>query len=249
MDETPLHETRANRDCNWEDFDCDAYVAKNYAKISQPDSAILEHLIDFHSRVPSGGSMVEIGAGPNLYPLMAGSIYRDSIHVTDVSTTNLRYLQRHMEVELLQQPWNQWLAILRTIDSTYERLGASLRYLRDRCTFEELSIFDLSEDRYDVSSMHFVAESITNDYQEFVAGCDKAIGCLRKGGYFAMSFMLSSQGYLTGDVEFPAVSVDEEEICRVLAERCREVEHIVLKGPENVVREGHTGILLAYGMR
>lgn len=242
-------EIRSNQDCNWEDFDCDAYVAKNYAQISPPDRAILEQLVKIHKLVPLGGAMVEIGAGPNLYPLMAASVYRDQIHVTDISAKNLEYIQRHVSSPSLMEPWKTWLGAVRALDPSYERLGFSLELLKRQCTFEQLSIFDLSAGRYDFSSMHFVAESITNDYDEFVSACDRAIGCLKRGGWFAASFMLSSEGYRTGSVEFPAVAVDEEGICRLLSDRCTEFEHIVLEGQENVVREGHTGILLAHGMR
>ena len=249
MPDLSANAARSNLDCDWEQFNCDAYVSKNYSEISKPDRVILEHLIGLHRDLPLGGEMIEIGAGPNLYPLMAASVYRQSILVTDISEVNLRYLQHHISLPEASRPWNRWLSLIQTLDTAYQRLGSSLNFLQDRCRFEQLSIFDLPAACYDFSSMHFVAESITNDYHEFMLACQKALRCLRVGGSFVASFMLSSQGYFTGDVDFPATNVGRDEILSILSKESSQLKHVVLEGSENVVREGHTGILLAFGVR
>lgn len=238
-----------SRSYDWEEFDSDSYVAENYNIISVPDRAILKFLVDCHKRYPLGGSMVEIGAGPNLYPLLAASVFRARIFITDISARNLQYLKCQINSEVLSGPWPNWVDALQELDEGYGRLEDNPNLLRERCTFEQLSIFDLPEEQFDFSSMHFVAESITSDFEEFVAGCDRAVQCLKPGGAFAASFMLSSQGYFTGNVEFPAVAVDAQQICKVLARQCTTLRHFVLEGPKHVIREGHSGILLVYGNR
>ena len=187
----------------WDHLDPEAYVARNYAEISVPDRTILSALTALHRRARHGGSMIEIGAGPNLYPLIAAGVHRNPILVTDVSTRNLQYLQHHMEIQQLDPLWDRWLAELRKIDSTYERLGPNLNLLRQRCSFEKVSIFDIADDCYDFASMHFVAESLSDDPQVFEAACSKLIACLVPGGCFAASFMLGSQGAPVGDVVLP----------------------------------------------
>lgn len=249
MSDRSTNTGRRNLDCDWEQFDCDAYVFKNYSEVSSPDRVILEHLIDLHRELPVGGEMIEIGAGPNLYPLMAASRYRDNILVTDISDVNLRYLQHHIASPQAAPPWNRWLSLIQALDTAYRSLGSNLNLLQDRCQFRQLSVFDLSEASYDVSSMHFVAESITNDYGEFVLACQRAVRCVRVGGSFVASFMLSSQGYLTGDVDFPATNVGPDEILSILSSEASDLRHVVLEGYENIVREGHTGILVAIGVR
>ena len=74
---------RNNADYNWEDFDCAAYVGNNYETLLDPDKAILGRLMDFYQDLPPGGSVLEIGAGPNLYPILAASKAAGEIHVTD----------------------------------------------------------------------------------------------------------------------------------------------------------------------
>ena len=249
MSDTSAGSTRGNLDCDWDLFDCDAYVSKNYSKVSAPDRVILEQLIDIHSDLPPGGEMIEIGAGPNLYPLIAASIHRDRILVTDVSNATLRYLQQHIAAPQVSVPWNLWLTLAQKLDPEYHDLGSSLNLLHDRCTFKRVSVYNLPKAAYDFSSMHFVAESITNEYREFLLACEKALQCVRNGGSFVASFMLSSQGYSTGDIDYPATAVGADEILSVLSRHCTELSHIVLEGSENIVRQGHTGILLAYGAR
>ena len=249
MSDTSARSTQSNLDCDWDKFDCDAYVSKNYSEVSVPDRAILEQLIDIHGTLPPGGEMIEIGAGPNLYPLIAASIHRDRILVTDVSDTNLRYLQQHIALPQTSEPWNRWLTLTQQIDPAYDYLGSNLNILRDRCRFERVSVYDLPEAAWDFSSMHFVAESISNEYREFVLACEKSLRCVRPGGSFVASFMLSSHGYSTGDIDYPATAVGADEILSVLSRDCDELNHIILEGSENIVREGHTGILFAFGTR
>ena len=234
---------------DWEQFDCDQYVYSNYSSISESDRIILELLVDYHKNAPLGGSMVEIGAGPNLYPLLAASVFRENIYITDISVRNLQYLKHLMAAQIMPQPWPIWLAEVQNLHIAYDALGRNSNSLLERCTFEQRSIYDLSEDRFDFSSMHFVAESITNDYEEFEAGCAKAVRCLRYGGTFVASFMLSSKGYSTGTTEFPAVAVNAEQICDALNTEGTIADYRILEGPEYVVRQGHTGILVVKGHR
>lgn len=247
--DSSLRTAGTNLDYDWEQFDCDAYVLSNYSHISNPDRVILEHLIDLHRGLPIGGEMIEIGAGPNLFPLIVASVYRDRILVTDISDVNLSYLKHQIALPVVSEPWNLWLSLIQTLSGTYKQLGSNLNFLQDRCTFERLSVFDLPESCYDFSSMHFVAESITDDSCEFVLASEKALRCLRSGGTFVASFMLSSSGYSTGSIDFPAKKIDANEVLSVLSKESSELNHVVLEGPENVVREGHTGILLAFGIR
>ena len=249
MDEHTPHSIGTNQDYDWDLFDWESYVGDNYADISPPDRAIFERLVEIHRELPAGGSMIEIGSGPNLYPLLPASLYRADIHVTDIAVSNLEYIRRCISLDSLPSPWPKWTELLSALNPRSELSETIGGRLSDICTFERLSIFDLPENLYDLSSMHFVAESITNDHREFVAACDKAIRCVRMGGSFVASFMLSSQGYFTGDVEFPAIEVDQDAICRVLDSMCTQFDYLVLTGSAHLVREGHEGILLSHGIR
>ena len=249
MSDLTANDGARNADFDWDSFDCNAYVDANYSTISNPDRVILQHLVEIHRRLPSGGNMIEIGAGPNLYPLLAASAYRSSIHVTDVSSSNLLYLQRHIAFGKAIAPWDRWISLIQTLDPKFDNLDSWLKRLDQLCTFELRSIFDLHAGVYDIASMHFVAESMTNDYQEFVRACESAIQCITEDGILVASFMLSSEGYLTGNVEFPAVPIAVEQILELLSSLCRTVDYTVLEGSEYQVRDGHTGILFAHGCR
>ena len=55
---------------DWIKFDPDQYVQDNYLYIHDEDKQIIDLLISFYARLPKIKSAVEVGVGPNLYPLM-----------------------------------------------------------------------------------------------------------------------------------------------------------------------------------
>ena len=118
--------------------------------------------------------------------------------------------------------------------------------LRSVCTLEQVSVLDIPEDRYDSSSMMFVAESMTNDSQEFADALLKSVRCIRPGGSFAVALMLNSQGYSTGYVTFPAVPVGTHDVKAVIDPEAPEAEYSRI---DLNVREGHEGIMLVTGYR
>ena len=116
--------------------------------------------------------------------------------------------------------------------------------LRDICTFEQISVLDISENSYDSSSMMFVAESMTNDLGEYGEALLKSVRCVRPGGSFAVALMLNSHGYNAGDATFPAVPVKPQEIKALIDPEASEVEYSEISFN---VREGHEGMLLVTG--
>lgn len=240
---------QSNSDCDWELFDCEAYVASNYGEISAPDLSIVELLLQVHAQVPNGGSMIEIGVGPNLYPIMVASAHRERIHVTDYSLRNLAYVEQHLSADRWLAPWNHWATVIESLDGTHSHLGGGPVAVRTICEFDQVSLYDLGEAIYDFSSMHFVAESITSDYDELIKGCRNSVRCLRPGGSFVASFMLKSEGYTTAASKFPAVNVDVDTIHQIMRPYCRTLDYVLLADPEHAVREGHRGMMLVYGTR
>ena len=88
--------------------------------------------------------------------------------------------------------------------------------------------------------MHFVAESMTQNHEEFAKACQSAVSSLKPGGKFVASFMLSSEGYSTGSAEFPAVNLDGNAVVQTLAPM---LENIDARELSFNVREGHEGML------
>ena len=97
----------SNRSCDWEAFDVVSYLKDNYVEPKPVDQVILRRLVSFHSSLGRGGTCIEIGCGPNLYPVLAGLAYRDSIVLSDVSQSNLKYLKQQIW-STLDPMWSTW---------------------------------------------------------------------------------------------------------------------------------------------
>ena len=234
-----------NRDYDWEMFDPEPYVAENYAEPLAVDQKILKGLADFHESIPPGGTCIEIGAGPNLYPLLAGAKSRDKIIVTDISRRLLDYTQDTISGEGLGPIWGQWQEQLEATNPEFANHDVS-QTLREKCEFAQCSVMDLPENSFDALSMHFVVESMTKNPSEMVEGLKKALGSLKPDGRFAMSFMLSSEGYSSPGEEFPAVSMTASQVEAMVGSLASELHCQEL--PFNV-RAGHEGILFVTGTK
>ena len=193
---------------------------------------------------PCGGDHTEIGAGPNLYPLMAAARHRDRVHVTDIAESNLRYVQSELD-QGFSATWKRWHSALRAVGGGYDTDEAMVRRLCEICTFDQVSVLDLPEGCYDSCSMMFVAESITNDVAEFAAALLQSVRCVRVGGSFVVALMLNKPGY-AGDATFPAVPVTRSDVETLISPEADGVGYTDIGFN---VRAGHDGMLLVAGRR
>ena len=121
-----------------------------------------------------------------------------------------------------------------------------VRRLCEICAFEQVSVLDIAEGCYDSGSMMFVAESITNDVDEFAAALLQSVRCVRVGGSFVTALMLHSQGYNAGDATFPAVPVTRSDVETLINP---EADRVAYTDIGLNVRAGHDGMLLVAGRR
>ena len=78
-----------------------------------------------------------------------------------------------------------------------------------RVTVRPGSAADLQPDTYDLGSMHFVAESCTEDFDEFRDVCQSLARSVKRGGYLVAAFMENMGCYRIGDgPEWPGIPVD-----------------------------------------
>jgi hypothetical protein len=109
-------------------------------------------------------------------------------------------------------------------------------------------VFSLPEARWDLGTMFFVAESITEDRGEFHAALARFVGALKPGAPFATAFMAGSHGYLVADTKFPALPITPDDVRRDFTELGvgeLSVEHLLT---EHRVRDGYEEMIVATGV-
>jgi hypothetical protein len=87
-----------NSDPDWDRWPVATYLTENYRELHACDDAVLVHHSLFYRDLAPGSlaRTVEIGAGPNLYPLMLASGASRRIDVVDRSSAGLHYLRRQL---------------------------------------------------------------------------------------------------------------------------------------------------------
>lgn len=237
----------ANDKVSWNEFDSESYFKANYDFVElRTDELQLIELVSEHFRFASSvEDGIDVGTGPNIYPALAMLPVCESITLLDYSEANLRWLEKE-----LRDPSPAWQAYWDVLarESRYREISEPWAELRRRTTLTRGDVFELPRNRWDIGSMFFVAESITETPGEFEEATERFVGSLRGGAPFAAAFMERSAGYTVGDRRYPAVPVTVDDVAGCLRDRSArlEVDRIHISG--EALREGYGGFILARGL-
>jgi NNMT/PNMT/TEMT family len=259
-----------NTDAAWNKFSPHDYWRRNYRVLQAEDREIIRHVSHFFVAALAGRPRVsrgiDVGSGTNLYPSLLMLPWVEEILMTDFSASNVRWLRRQLKdpsnVRWLRRrledhgaAW-RWQPFWRELQETvgYNQIGAPHKQLQVACDgepgyagVEQRSVFDLPPAQWDLGTMFFVAESITEDPLEFRAAVARFVGALRPGAPFAAAFMAGSDGYPVARTRFPALPItdaDVKEQFTVLGADRLSVESLTTK---HRVREGYAGMIVATG--
>jgi hypothetical protein len=234
-----------NADVNWESFAIAQYKEVNYAKLGEDDQQILELTRDFFANAGFvGGSGLDVGCGPNLYPSMAQLPFCHDITLIDYCHGNVGWMSG--QIECPDSSWDPFWAVLQA-NASYTDISDFRSLLKAKAQVKFDNVLSLEPTRYNIGTMFFVAESFTGEWWEFELAVEKFVDSLRPNAPFAMAFMTGSNGYAVGVQKFPAVNVSRRELETYLAKVVHQpkVYDIGLRNPP--LREGYSGMALATG--
>ncbi|MEU6624299.1 class I SAM-dependent methyltransferase [Streptomyces litmocidini] len=234
---------RRNRDADWNDWPVADYLAENYRRLHPCDVGVIHHHAAVYRRFAPGAlsRTVELGAGPNLYPLMLAAAASRGVDALEPSAASVRYLCGQL-AHGVDDSWRPFYALCRSLAPGLPADSAeALRRVRVvRGTAD-----DLVPGTYDLASMNFVAESVTEDFGEFTALCDAFVHAVRPGGTLLAAFMERMPSYRigTGPV-WPACPVDEAALRAVFTPRTTGLRIVGLAKDRTLPEYGDTGVLL-----
>ncbi|WP_405851698.1 class I SAM-dependent methyltransferase [Streptomyces sp. NBC_00090] len=239
---------RRNRDADWNAWPVADYLAENYRRLHPCDIGVIRHhAAVYRSYAPGSLSRtLELGAGPNLYPLMLAGAASRRVDALEPSAASVRYLRRQLAAGP-DDSWQPFYALCRSLDpalpeSVTEALGR-VRVVRGTAE-------DLAEGTYALASMNFVAESITEDFDEFTALCAAFVRAVRPGGRLVASFMERMPSYRIGTGPlWPACPVDGAALRAVFAPRTTDLRIERLAKDRTLPEYGDTGVLLLSAVR
>jgi TIR domain/NNMT/PNMT/TEMT family len=246
-----------NAEAPWSDFSSDDYWRHNYEKMLPEDQEIIRRVSHFFIRAFAGRRparrAVDIGSGTNLYPALLMLPWTEQILLTDHSASNVRWLRRHVADDA-SWTWQPFWQELHEREG-YNRISEPRKLLREACAvepgragIEQRSVFGLPRAQWQLGTMFFVAESITEDPAEFRAAIGGFVGALQPGAPFAATFMANSIGYPVAGTSFPALPITEDDVTERFTELGVRELSVDLTDTAYGVRPGYAGMIVATGI-
>jgi NNMT/PNMT/TEMT family len=246
-----------NADAPWNRFSSHDFWRRNYSELQAEDQEIIRlvsHFLAsaFAERTPAQRA-IDAGSGCNLYPALLMLPWTEEILLTDYSESNVGWLQAQLADDT--DPWS-WSLFWQEMQEAkgYSDVDSPRKRLREACVgkpgfagIERLSIFDLPEARFDLGTMFFVAESITQKPREFLAAVEHFVGALKPAAPFAAAFMAGSAGYEVAGNVFPAVPITRDDVEQHLTELGVREPRVEMLKTSHRVREGYAGMIVATG--
>lgn len=246
-----------NADVPWNKFSSGDYWCDNYSELHAEDQEILRIVSNFFIRAfagrPPAGRGIDVGSGTNLYPALLMLPWTEQILLTDFSASNVHWLRRHVADNSAAWTWQPFWRELQEVEG-YNRISEPRKQLWEACFgvpgcagIEQHSVFALPQARWDLGTMFFVAESITEDPGEFRAAIASFVGALKPGAPFATAFMAGSDGYPVAGTRFPALPITPDDVTLGFTELgARGLSAKQLQRPPQV-RAGYQGMIVATG--
>src|SRR5262249_21348737 len=142
--------------------------------------------------------------------------WTEHITFTEYALSNIEWLQEHLSDSTDEWMWQPFWYLMADLPG-YRNVTDPRARLAERHDILTMSIFELPERTWDLGSMYFVADGLSDDEAEFDAAVRRFIGALTPGAPFIMAFMEGSTGYDVSGVWFPAVEISRGSLDELLA--------------------------------
>jgi len=230
----------------WDEFSAADYYDHNYRTLREDDAQILDLVASWFAEETRNrsGHGLDVGAGPNLYPALSMLPHCAELTLREYSAANVSWLRE--KAADLPESWRPYWDVV-SPGSRHGDFTKAHDLLAERARVERGSVFELPEGVWDLGTMFFVAESISQDPAEFRTATGSFVRALRRGAPFAAAFMEQSGGYDVAGVSFPATPIGAAEITDCLGALATDLMvHRVEMRPAPL-RPGYSGMLVAVG--
>lgn len=235
-----------NDDVDWDSWPVADYLAENFRELHPSDAAVIAHHSAFYRRLAprSLRCSVEFGAGPNLYPLILAAAASRRVDAVEAGAGNVAYLER----QILDGPDASWLPFHALCRRLNPGLPATPAGALAPVRVVHADVRALPPGGYDLASMHFVAESVTEDRAEFAEFCRAFVRCVAPGGYLVAAFMENMPTYRVGPVSrWPGCPVDPDIVTEVFKPLTRDLTVTHIDTDPTLPDYGDSGMVLLKG--
>lgn len=212
-------------------FHAHMYLCEYYSHVGAENRALLEFLQRAYATIFAhlrAARLLEFGGGPTIYQLISASHYPVTIDFSDYLGENLAEVQAWLDDAPGQFGWDAFVRYALACEQRPAGKAAIERRKRlIRSRVSQLLRCDAKSATplgspppapYDIVSINFVLESITQDRAEWQTLLDNVAPLIRPCGYVLMSAILGATRYRVGQLYFPAVPITLDDIYQRLAQ-------------------------------
>jgi hypothetical protein len=241
-----------NADYQWARFDSEAYFQHYYGEPHPDDDKVIACAVEAMKRaapLDAELDIVDVGTGPNLIPLFCALPRARCLTLWEYAENNIAWLKAELARDDMRPAWRHfWSTTRAAYLPDYDLPENPMRTLRERCIFQQGSIFDLPERRWEAATMFYCAESITERQDEFEAACAAYARCVKRGGTLAAAFLAHSAGYAVKESRFPALSVSAKSIINAFARHADGLKVEAFGIVDRQIRSGYSGFIFLTGI-
>jgi hypothetical protein len=245
--ELPEGVTVHNAQVDWDQWPVQRYLAENYRDLHPADATVIDHHSAWYRAIPadSVGLSLEFGAGPNLYPLMLAAGCSRRIHALEPSAANVAYLR----AQLADGPDASWQLFYERCRRLNDALPPTLAEALTRVEVVPGDGTSVVPGSYDLASMHFVAEGVTESRAEFVALTRAFITSVRPGGYLVAAFMENLGRFHLGGRQWPSYPIGVDDVREAFGGYTDEPVISRIDDDPTLPAYGYTGMILLTARR
>jgi hypothetical protein len=227
-------------------FDPETYLAHYYDEPHPDDDLVLTLTCQaLREAQPSGNlETVDVGTGPNLYPLFAALPRARKLTAWDYARPNIDWLNNELAKDTMRPQWQHFWAVARRAWAKPELPDNPMPELRRKTEPHQGSIYDLPRRTWDAATMFFCAEAVTNIQSEFDEACACFAKSVRPSGTLVAAFLVNSASYELDGVRSPIMTLSEDSLQATFKKVAGNVATRPIGIVKEEVRSGYTGMVL-----
>lgn len=174
-----------------------------------------------YGQMPRQKKLLEVGGGPVIYPLISASSKVDEIIFSEFIRENRMAVKDWVKKDPCAFNWSRYFQYVAEMECTSpesveERLRSKLKKII-KCDISKTNpISPLSHTNFDILSINFCPESITDDEKSYRTWLGNIVSLLKPGGIIVMTLIRNARYYTSGDTKFAACSIDENGVADAL---------------------------------
>ena len=240
---------------DFDTFDPRGYLREYYMTIDHENDQLLRFFSECYRDINPRSTLLEFGSGPTLYSLITAAAKVDTIHVSDRLDRNLHEIESWIRGDEEAFNWEPFIQRALELEGkssvTREDLRRRAGLLRSKlttfCFCDAFSCPPLRGnhfDEYDIVQVNFVPESITSSLVEWEMAVHNIISLLKPHGTLILTALKNAVYYQLQEKKFPAVSIDETVVTRLLRKFGFREEHMLMRTiPSSLPYRGYSGIV------